>query len=58
MSRPLRVCLYVEYLYPVVSEGRVPFAGDVTGHSRRRERLGPDGETCGEGHDEGGGSLS
>ncbi len=24
-----RVCLYVEYLYPVVSEGRVPFAGGI-----------------------------
>lgn len=29
MNRPLRVCLYVEYLYPVVSEGRVPFAGGI-----------------------------
>ena len=24
-----RVCMFVEYLYPVVSEGRVPFAGDI-----------------------------
>lgn len=29
MSRPLRVCLFVEYLYPVVSQGRVPFAGGI-----------------------------
>ncbi|MEQ1834370.1 MAG: glycosyltransferase, partial [Candidatus Eisenbacteria bacterium] len=28
-NRRPRVCLYVEYLYPVVSEGRVPFAGGI-----------------------------
>ena len=29
MSRRPHVCMNVEYLYPVVSEGRVPFAGGV-----------------------------
>lgn len=29
MSRPPRVCMYVPYLYPVVSRGRVPFAGGI-----------------------------
>ena len=29
MTRPPRVCLFVEYLYPVVSDGRVPFAGGI-----------------------------
>lgn len=29
MSRAPRACLYVEYLYPVVSGGRVPFAGGI-----------------------------
>lgn len=29
MSRRPRVCMFVEYLYPVVSEGRVPFAGGI-----------------------------
>ena len=29
MNRRPRVCMNVEYLYPVVSEGRVPFAGGV-----------------------------
>lgn len=29
MSRAPRVCMYVEFLYPVVSEGRVPFAGGI-----------------------------
>ncbi len=28
-SRKPRVCMYVPYLYPVVSEGRVPFAGGI-----------------------------
>jgi len=29
MSRAIRVCMFVEYLYPVVSGGRVPFAGGI-----------------------------
>lgn len=29
MSRRPRLCLFVEYLYPVVSQGRVPFAGGI-----------------------------
>ena len=29
MSRAPRVCMFVEYLYPVVSGGRVPFAGGI-----------------------------
>ena len=29
MSRRARVCMFVEFLYPVVSEGRVPFAGGI-----------------------------
>ena len=29
MTRPPRVCMYVEFLYPVVSQGRVPFAGGI-----------------------------
>jgi len=29
MSGTPRVCMFVEYLYPVVSEGRVPFAGGI-----------------------------
>ena len=29
MTRPPRVCLFVEFLYPVVSGGRIPFAGGI-----------------------------
>lgn len=29
MTRAPRVCMYVEFLYPVVSQGRVPFAGGI-----------------------------
>lgn len=29
MSRAPRVCMYVEFLYPVVSRGAVPFAGGI-----------------------------
>ena len=29
MTRPPRVCLFVEFMYPVVSGGRIPFAGGV-----------------------------
>ena len=29
MSAGPRVCMHVEYLYPVVSQGRVPFAGGI-----------------------------
>jgi glycosyltransferase involved in cell wall biosynthesis len=29
MTRPPRVCLFVEFMYPVVSGGRIPFAGGI-----------------------------
>ena len=29
MSRRPRVCMFVEFLYPIVSRGRVPFAGGI-----------------------------
>ena len=29
MTRKPRVCMFAEFLYPVVSEGRVPFAGGI-----------------------------
>ena len=29
MSRPPRVCMFAEFLYPVVSGGRIPFAGGI-----------------------------
>ena len=29
MNRAPRVCMYVEFLYPVVSQGRIPFAGGI-----------------------------
>ena len=29
MSRAPRVCMFAEFLYPVVSDGRVPFAGGI-----------------------------
>lgn len=29
MTRAPRVCMFVEFLYPVVSQGRVPFAGGI-----------------------------
>jgi len=29
MTRPPRVCLFAEFMYPVVSGGRIPFAGGI-----------------------------